>query len=66
MTDLAELYARDPLQYTKADITEIVTSLRAQRAQYTLGNMKAGSAKPKTEKQKKMSALAGKLGELKL
>jgi len=31
MTDLQELFARDPLSYSKQDLTEIVTSLQKMR-----------------------------------
>lgn len=61
MTDLTELFARNPLDLTRDDLTEIVTQFRAARHQFNAGNMKAGSTKPKTEKQKQVSALANKL-----
>lgn len=49
MTDIAELFARDPLKLTKDDIEKIVTYYRSCRAQFNLGNLQAGSAKPKKE-----------------
>lgn len=61
MTDIAELMRRDPLQMTKEDVAEIVKVMRASRHQFNLGNAKAGSTKPKTEKQKQVAALADKL-----
>lgn len=61
MSDLAELFARDPLQLTKADITSIIEEMRKSRHAFNAGNAKAGSTKPKTEKQKQISSLADKL-----
>lgn len=61
MTDLSTLFARNPLDLTKEDITSIIEAFRKSRHQFSLGNVKAGSTKPLTEKQKKMSALADKL-----
>lgn len=61
MTDIAELMRRDPLQMTKEDVAEIVKTMRASRHQFSMGNVRAGSTKPKTEKQKQVSALADKL-----
>lgn len=58
MPDIAELFARDPLSYTEEDLTHIVEEMRKSRAQFNLGNVKAGSTKPKTEKQKSLEALA--------
>jgi hypothetical protein len=59
MNDLQEILSRDPRSYSQADLETIVDQLRASRHQYNLGNKKAGSTKPKTEKQKE-------IGELKL
>ena len=61
MTDLATLFARDPLELTKDDISTIVDTMRQSRRAFNLGNMKAGSTKPKTEKQKTIEGLASKL-----
>ncbi len=58
MTDLATLFARDPLSLTQADITTIVEEMRKSRHAFNAGNMRAGSTKPKTEKQKTLAALA--------
>lgn len=60
-TDIAELFSRDPLGHTDKDIDMLVTHLRSARAQFNLGNAKAGSMKPKTEKQKQTATLAEKL-----
>lgn len=61
MSDLAELFARDPLQLSQQDIETIVIEMRKSRHAFNAGNMKAGSTKPKTEKQKQVSALVDKL-----
>lgn len=61
MADVAELFARDPLSLTEDDLTLIVTEMRKSRHAFNLGNVKAGSTKPKTEKQKKLSDLASGL-----
>lgn len=52
MSDLSELFARDPLSLSKQDLSTIVAEMRKKRAQFNLGNAKAGSMKPLTEKQK--------------
>lgn len=62
MADIAELFARDPLSLTEEDLTHIVEEMRKSRHAFNLGNLKAGSTKPKTEKQKKLSDLASGLG----
>lgn len=61
MTDIATLFARDPLTLTREDITAIVEEMRKSRHAFSLGNKKAGTTKPLTEKQKQMTALADKL-----
>lgn len=66
MTDLSELFARDPLTLTNPDIDRIIEQMRAARHQFNAGNMKAGSTKAPTEKQKQVSDLADRIGELKL
>jgi hypothetical protein len=58
MTDLSELFARDPLQLTDPDIRTIVEEMRKSRHAFNAGNAKAGSTKPKTEKQKAIASLA--------
>jgi hypothetical protein len=60
-TDIAELFARDPLELSTIDIGRLVDKLREMRGQYALGNAMAGSTKPKTEKQKATLDLASKL-----
>lgn len=61
MSDLATLFARDPLQLTSEDIRSIIEEMRKSRHAFNAGNMKAGSTKPPTEKQKTISALAEKM-----
>lgn len=59
--DLAELFARDPLDLTDDDIRSIIEEMRKSRHAFNAGNMKAGSTKPKTEKQKTIASLAEKM-----
>jgi hypothetical protein len=61
MTDLSTLFARNPLDLTREDITTLIEAFRKARHQFTLGNQKAGSTKPMTEKQKQVASLASKL-----
>lgn len=64
MSDISELFGRDPLSYTKegGEVRQIVEHFRKARGQFNLGNMKAGSTKPKTEKQAKVASLGASLG----
>lgn len=59
MSDLTELFARDPLTYTKegAELSTIIAEMRKKRAQFNLGNKTAGSTKPLTDKQKQVLSL---------
>lgn len=54
MSELSELFARDPLKMTDQDITDIVKRQRESQAQYELGVKQAGAAskapKPKSDK----------------
>lgn len=61
MTDLSTLFSRNPLELTRDDLRTIIEAFRKSRHQFTLGNVKAGSTKPPTEKQKKINDLASKL-----
>lgn len=61
-TDLAELFARDPLELERKDIVKIVEELRKRRGQYALGAQKAGSMKPPSAKAKAAAELGSKLG----
>jgi len=61
MTDLAELFTRDPLQLTNDNIRSIIEEMRKSRHAFNAGNPKAGSTKPLTEKQKVVASLAEKM-----
>jgi hypothetical protein len=61
MSDLAELFARDPLELTDPEIQTIIEEMRKSRHAFNAGNAKAGSTKPKTEKQKAIASLAEKM-----
>lgn len=61
MTDLSTLFARNPLDLTRADISSIIEAFRKSRHQFNLGNVRAGSTKPLTEKQQQIKSLADKL-----
>lgn len=62
MSDIAQLFATDPLKLTRDDISSIIKEFRAKRSAFNVGNMKAGSTKPLTEKQKAIEALGAKIG----
>lgn len=61
MSDLAELFARDPLSYTKEgkELETIIEEMRKKRGQFNLGNAKAGkiAKAPTSEKGKAVSGL---------
>lgn len=60
MSDLAELFARDPLSYTKdgKELETIIEEMRKKRGQFNLGNAKAGKVTgPTSEKAKAVSKL---------
>ena len=61
MTDITELFARDPLDLSKQDIAAIVAKFRESRKAFNLGNSRAGSTKPPTAKQKKAADLMAKV-----
>lgn len=50
MTDLAELFSRDPNKCTKDDIRAIVVAFRERRKQFNAGASLAGKVKPPTGK----------------
>lgn len=63
MTDMAELFSRDPLKHTRESIDEIITYYRGARANFILGEKSAGS----TKKAKATAVPKGeKLGSLDL
>jgi hypothetical protein len=61
MSDISELFARDPLELSTADLDEIIAKMRQMRAAFNAGNMKGGATKPLTEKQKAAATLADTL-----
>lgn len=52
MSDLSELFARDPLKLTNEDIESIIQHYRNARQQHLIGDAKAGKA-PKPAKGEK-------------
>jgi hypothetical protein len=62
MSDLQELFSRDPRELTKDNIDTIIAKMRESRAQFTLGNMKAGSMKPKAAPKTAAGKAAASLG----
>jgi hypothetical protein len=65
VTDLADLFSRDPLSFTKegGEVRLIIEAMRAKRAQFNLGNIKAGSTKPLTVKQKELLSVRETIGD---
>jgi hypothetical protein len=61
VSDLATLFARNPLELTRTDIDTIVAEMRKSRHAFNLGNMKAGSTKPLSPKQKELKSLGDSL-----
>lgn len=63
MSDLAALFAQDPLTYTKEgkELETIIAEFRANRGRFLLGAKSAGSTKPKSEKAKAIEALSDKI-----
>lgn len=61
MSDISELFSRDPLTLTDADIDKIVEDFRSRRHLFNAGHKAAGSTKPKTQKQKDVQSLADEL-----
>lgn len=61
MSDIQTLFDTDPLQLTDRDFEAIIAEYRKNRHAFNMGNAKAGSTKPKTEKQKAAEAIASKL-----
>lgn len=52
MSDLTELFARDPLKYSKQDIQSIIAAYREKRKQFNAGGNLAGKARVVTPKAK--------------
>jgi len=66
MSEISELFARNPLKLHPQDITKIVTHLREQRKRFVAGNKTAGSMKPKSAAQKKQADAVSITGKLDL
>lgn len=62
MTDITELFARDPLLLSKQDITSIVEKFRESRHKFSLGNKTAGKTKALTAAEKRALELKDQLG----
>lgn len=63
MSDLLEIFSRDPLSYTTdgGELKTIIEEMRKRRGQFNMGNIKAGNMKAPTEKQKQILDIADKL-----
>lgn len=63
MSDLSELFARDPLTYTKeaGELRQVIEAMRKARGQFNAGNMRAGNMKPISAEKKEVLAIADKL-----
>lgn len=59
---LAELFALDPLKYSEQDLDRIIAEFRDKRKQFNLGNLQAGSTKPKSAKAEASLELGKRLG----
>lgn len=59
MSEIAELYAKDPMELTRDDITTLVEDLRGRRKSFKLGDKSAGKQKasPKALANLDVSAL---------
>ena len=66
MSEIAQLFSTDPLKLTREDFTKVVAEMRKARANFNQGNLKAGSMKPPTEKQKATATKLASIGDLKL
>lgn len=65
-TDVAQLFARDPLKHTDEDITAIIERFRAARSQFNNPTATPAKAKAKAEKplDPKLAGLDLDLGDL--
>ena len=64
MSDIAEIFSKDPLSLTKADRAEIIAKYREARTQFTLGAKQAGATKKIKEKGPKITNIDDLLGDL--
>jgi hypothetical protein len=51
MSDISELFARDPLKLTNDDISTIVGHYRTARGNFLIGDKKAGTTPSRKEKK---------------
>ena len=58
MSDINELFDRDPLDLTRDDISQIITAYRDMRYKFNQGDSKAGNIKAKPSKNAKAQKLA--------
>jgi hypothetical protein len=57
MSELSELFSRDPLQHTNESLDELIAKLRGMRGQFALeNNKKAGKVKAPAKSTKLQSA----------
>jgi hypothetical protein len=61
VSDIGELFARDPLELSKENIGEIIKYYREKRAQFNLGDKTAGSTKKMKQVEPKIKASAEEL-----
>jgi hypothetical protein len=57
MTDIGELFARDPALLTREDIDEMIKVYREARHQFVMGNVSAGATKKVTAPKPKITNL---------
>lgn len=64
MSDIAAIFAKDPLELTNPDIEDIIKYYREKRAQFNLGDKTAGATKkiagPKITNVDELLGLVGK------
>lgn len=65
-TDIAQLFARDPLGLSDRDLDAIIDRLRASRKNFLKGDKTAGSMKPKSKAAKEREELKAVLGSVDL
>lgn len=62
MSDLSELFDRDPCKLTDPDIDKIIARMREAQAQYELGGPKAPPVAPRPKKSPKTLDILKDLG----
>ena len=60
MTDIAKIFATDPLDLGDKDVDALVAELRTYRKQFDVGNIRAGNTK-KSDTAKAADELTGKI-----